>query len=358
MKYYLNSSFAAFLDRSEFVLVGNPLSRWVLALLVFAGLFLLLLIFRRFIKGYLRRLTLLTSNTLDDLVVDVLSRTGIWFFLIVSVCLSSRLLHLSRFSGYFTKLLTLAIFVQIGVWLTILFRGLLVRFGRRHSSNVKENAAMVMLHYVGVGVIWILILIAALDNMGVKVVSLLAGLGVGGIAVALAVQKILGDLLASVSIILDKPFQVGDFIVVGDYSGTVEHIGLKTTHLRSNTGEQIVISNGDLLESRLRNMKRMSERRNVMTVGVTYQTSVENLRRIPGLIQEIVENEPLVRFERAHFKSMEASALVFECVYWIKEPAYLSLMEAQQNINLKIVESFNTGGIDFAYPTQTLIIDR
>ncbi len=184
----------------------------------------------------------------------------------------------------------------------------------------------------------------------------MAGLGVTGIAVALALQNILGDLFASLSIVLDKPFVVGDYIVVDTLQGTVERIGLKTTRVRSLSGEQIVFSNADLLKSRLRNFKRMQERRVAFTFGVTYQTPEALLTRIPGIVREVITPLPSTRFDRAHFQSFGEYALLFEVVYFVTTPDYALFMDIQQAINLGLLGRFRQEGIAFAYPTQTHLV--
>ncbi|MBE0636789.1 mechanosensitive ion channel family protein, partial [Candidatus Bipolaricaulota bacterium] len=195
-----------------------------------------------------------------------------------------------------------------------------------------------------------------LDNLGVNVSTLIATLGVGGIAIALAVQNILSDLFASLSIIVDRPFVIGDFIIVGEQMGNVEKIGLKTTRVRSLTGEQIIFSNSDLLSSRVRNYRRMYERRIAFTVGVTYQTTPEELEAIPVLIEGIVSCQPDVRFDRCHFKSLGDFALQIETVYYVLVSDYAVYMNVQQAINLGIMRAFAQRGIEFAYPTQTLFV--
>jgi small-conductance mechanosensitive channel len=205
-------------------------------------------------------------------------------------------------------------------------------------------------------VVWAAVLLVLLDNLGVNITTLIAGLGVGGIAVALAAQNVLGDLFSSLSIVLDKPFVVGDFIVVGDFLGSVEHVGLKTTRLRSLSGEQVVFSNTDLLNSRIRNYGRMFERRIVSSIGVTYQTPVAKLRRIPEIIREIVEEQDRVRFDRAHFQTFADSALTFEIVYYVLTPDYNYYMDVQQNINLALFERLAAEGVEFAYPTRTVFV--
>jgi small-conductance mechanosensitive channel len=202
--------------------------------------------------------------------------------------------------------------------------------------------------------VWSAALLLMLDNLGVDVTALVAGLGVGGIAVALAVQNILGDLFASLSIALDKPFVIGDFVIVGDFMGTIERVGLTTTRIRSLSGEQLVFSNSDLLASRIRNYKRMQERRVAFSVGVTYQTSPDTLEAIPGMIRELIENQQTTRFDRAHFKAFGDSAYLFEIVYYVLDPDYNRFMDTQQAINLGICRRFAEHGIEFAYPTRTV----
>jgi small-conductance mechanosensitive channel len=205
--------------------------------------------------------------------------------------------------------------------------------------------------------LWSIIILIALDNLGVDITALVAGLGISGVAVALAVQNILGDLFASFSIVLDKPFVIGDFIIVDDYLGTVEHVGLKTTRVRSLSGEQLVFSNADLLGSRVRNYKRMYERRVVFSIGVVYQTPYEKLKEIPTIIQKIIEAQEQARFDRAHFKEYGPYSLNFEVVYWVDNPDYNVYMNIQQAINLAIFERFEEEDIEFAYPTQSLYVN-
>jgi small-conductance mechanosensitive channel len=225
---------------------------------------------------------------------------------------------------------------------------------------MKEDAAAATtigaLRFIAKLVLWTAVLLLALDNLGLDITTLVAGLGVGGIAVALALQSVLGDLFASLSIVLDKPFVIGDFIIVGDFLGTVEHIGLKTTRVRSLSGEQLVFSNGDLLSSRIRNYKRMAERRIVFGFGVVYQTPAEQLEAIPGMVREFIESLEKTRFDRAHFKGFGNFSLDFEVVYYVLVPDYNIYMDIQQQINLALYRRFEQDGIEFAYPTQTLYV--
>ena len=206
--------------------------------------------------------------------------------------------------------------------------------------------------------LWTVAVLLALDQLGFDVTALVAGLGIGSVALALAVQSILGDLFACAAIALDKPFVVGDFIVVDGLRGTVENVGLKTTRVRSLDGELLVFSNADLLKSRIRNFKRMRERRVQFALGITYTTPADKLRRLPAWLRETVLSQPRTRFDRAHFKEYGDSALVFEVVYYVLEADYNLYMDVQQSLNMAIHERFAAEGVDFAFPTRTVFLRR
>jgi small-conductance mechanosensitive channel len=253
----------------------------------------------------------------------------------------------------------------VGLLLQVAFWGnALIAIGlqRYVKSKAQEDAAaattMSVLGFIGRVALWVLLTLVALSNLGFDITALVAGLGVGGIAVALAAQNILGDLFASLSIVFDKPFVIGDFIIVDDVLGTVERIGMKTTHLRSLSGELIVFSNADLLKARIRNYKRMYERRVVFSLGVTYQTPADKLARIPDIVREIITAQSKTRFDRAHFKSYGDFALLFEAVYYVLDSDYNAYMDVHQAINLEIFRRFAQEGVEFAYPTQTLYVNR
>ncbi|MBI5814116.1 MAG: mechanosensitive ion channel family protein [Nitrospinae bacterium] len=207
-------------------------------------------------------------------------------------------------------------------------------------------------------VVWGLALIFLLNNLGFNVSALVAGLGVGGVALALASQAVLGDLFSYFVILFDKPFEVGDSITFGETSGVVEKVGVKTTRVRSVSGEEVVISNTALIGSRLSNFKRMERRRAFFRIGVTYQTGREKVARIPELIERIVKSEPKTTFERAHLAELGESAIVFETGFYVETPDYGEYMNVRQRVNLKIMEEFEKLGIQFAYPTRTVHVDR
>jgi small-conductance mechanosensitive channel len=345
------------LDR---LIYENTVRQWLVALgaalVIFFALWLIIYIVRNRLAALASR----TRTQWDDVVVYVLSKTkGLTLFL-VAVFVGSHLVQLpDRLDRIISRVAILGLLVQAGVWLSAGLRASLERYTRRELATDRGAATTISaLGFVGKLVIWAVLLLVALDNLGVDITTLVAGLGVGGIAVALATQNILGDLFASLSIVLDKPFVLGDFIIVDDLQGTVEHIGLKTTRVRSLWGEQVVFSNADLLKSRLRNFGRMMERRVNFKLGVTYQTPREKLTLIPEIVREAITSQDKTRFDRSHFASFGDSALVFDSVYYVLSSEYLVYMNIQQAINLRIHERFEEEGIEFAYPTQTVVLTR
>ncbi|MBX3357258.1 MAG: mechanosensitive ion channel family protein [Phycisphaeraceae bacterium] len=230
--------------------------------------------------------------------------------------------------------------------------------GGSEEAELAARSTLTGLRWLALFVLYAFILLISLQNLGVDVTAMVAGLGIGGIAVALAVQNILGDLFASLTIALDKPFVVGDFLVVGSEVGAVEYVGLKTTRVRSLSGEQLVFANSDLLSSRIRNFKRMKERRIVFGFGVIYGTEPDVLEQIPRLVRERIESIDRTRFDRCHFHRFGASSLDFEVVYFVNSPEYNVHMDVQQEILLAIARAFRERGIEFAFPTQTLYLNR
>lgn len=339
---------------------GNSLSQWGvavgLALLVGLGLKILLALLVRRLASVSRR----TASRADDLALELLRKTKGLFVALLAFWAGSLYLSLSpSVAGWFEKVVVVGFLLQGGFWVSSLAHYFLEEHRKR---RVREDPSMATaLGALGVvvrGSLWLIFVLLILQNLGIQITALVTGLGIGGIAVALAVQNVLGDLLASLSIVLDKPFVIGDLVVVGEFTGTVEHVGLKTTRIRSLSGEQVIFSNSDLLKSRIRNFKRMEERRVLFTIGVTYQTGYDSLRRIPVIVREVVEAQPNTRFDRCHFKAFGDFALLFETVYFVSMPEMVPFMDAQQGINLELYRRFQEEGIEFAYPTQTVFIER
>lgn len=338
--------------------LGNALWRWGAALLTLIATFLVLRIVQRWSKRRLDALAGRTTNRVDNIIGALIGKTQGLFLLALAVLAGSAFLALDGRGALVRQAVVFLTFLQVAIWASALFISVLEEWQRRKGIDASTSSLLSSARFFGRVLIWAVILLIALDNLGVQVTALIAGLGVGGIAIALAVQSLLGDLFACISIVLDKPFELGDFIIVGDLMGTVQHIGLKTTRLRSLSGEQLVFSNSDLLSSRIRNFKRMQERRIVFSLGVTYQTPREKVAAIPGMLRSIVESSGEVRFDRAHFARLGDSALEFEVVYFVLKPDYNVYMDIQQAINLALLARFAEEGIEFAYPTRTLFIQR
>ncbi|MBQ5962026.1 mechanosensitive ion channel family protein [Massilia sp. ZL223] len=344
----------------DYLILGNDLLAWAIALGIAAAVYLLLHIAKRLIVRRLRAFTRATSTYLDDLAVGVLSATHPLFLLALGLYAGSHWLDLpEKTTTLLSRLAIAALLLQVARWGDVGVHGWLQHYRtRRSAQDAASTTSTAALGFVARTAVWVIIVLMILDNFGVNITTLVASLGIGGIAVALALQNVLGDLFSSLSIVLDKPFVVGDFIAVDDISGTVEYVGLKTTRIRGLGGEQVVFSNSDLLGSRIRNFKRMETRRIVFAIGVTYEIGRQQLRAIPAILREVVEAQPQVRFDRAHFKSYGASSIDFETVYIVQTADYGAYMDIQQAINLALFDRFAEEGIDFAYPTQTVYLAR
>jgi small-conductance mechanosensitive channel len=338
----------------------NSLVEWSFAggttVLVYVGLWIL----RRIVRTYHRRQLATERVELTEIPLEVLSRTSAPFMIVLALFAG---LHLLAKSPQTIKILesatAIVLFWQVGLWATAAILAWVER--KRRSSLTTDRVvagSLGIVAFIAQGIIWALIVLLALSNLGINITALVTGLGIGGVAVALALQNILGDLFASLSITFDKPFFVGDFLVIDEFLGTVEHIGIKSTRLRSLSGEQIVVSNADLLKSRLRNFGRMNERRVVFTVGVTYETPADQLENIPAMIKAIVLAQQGTRFDRSHFAKHAAASLDIETVYYVLSADYNQYMDIQQAISLAIHREFERRDIEFAYPTQRLLLER
>ena len=283
-----------------------------------------------------------------------------WFFLLIAISSSLPWLTLSADAmRVWTVVFTIGISLQIGLWLHGVFHAWLDRvIAARAAEDPSMMTSFAAVRFLGLLAVWSTVLLLSLDNLGVDVSALVAGLGIGGIAVALAAQNLLGDLFASLSIVLDRPFEVGDFVIVGDYLGVIERIGLKTTRVRSLGGEQITFGNTDLLASRIRNYKRMQERRVAFEIDVVHGTPVAELRRIPELTKKAIESLQNTRFDRSHMKAILPTALRYEIVYYIGTNDYNAYMDTQQAINLDIIEELERRGVALAHPTYTVDLGK
>ena len=341
------------------IYLGNTVETWLWALgaaIVLALAFNFVL--KKFVKTF-ARLAEKTETDLDDLISALLSKTSLVLIVIFSVYVATFFLDVTEQVEAFRKtVIVIALLVQVGFWAS----GFIDYYVAKKLKEIGPGGGASITHVRTLGfflksVLWVALAVLAVDNLGFDPTTMIAGLGIGGIAIALAMQNVLGDLIASLSIILDRPFEVGDFIVIDDLSGNVERIGLKTTRLRSLSGEQLVLSNNDLLQSRVKNYKRMSDRRVLFTLGVVYETSHEKLVKIPQLVKEIVSGESKARFGRAHFSGYGDFALNYDIVYFVLTPLFDDYMDIQQNINLEIFKKFAEEGIEFAYPTRKVFFE-
>lgn len=308
---------------------------------------------RAFVMRRFERLCQRRPGQIEHLVTTMLSRTYVVFIVTFALYFGSTFLDLSRREQLFVNRIALgALLLQAAIWGDTGLRAW--RDLYRIKGDGARLASTGVLCFVSRLALWVIVTLMLLDNFGINITTLVASLGVGGVAVALATQNILGDLFASLSIMLDKPFEVGDFIIVGEVLGAVEHIGLKTTRVRGLGGEQVVFSNGDLLKSRIHNHKRMQSRRVAFVLRVAYGTGEEQLCRIPRIIREIISSKPNVDFERAHFMMWGEWSLDFEVVYHFRSPDYILHMDAQQDIFLEIYRRFEQEGIQFAHPMSII----
>lgn len=347
-------------DIVQYEFLGNPVMNWGLALVTFLVTLTVLPIIKGFIAARRRSWTpndRLQFHSAIELTTLLVARTSRGFLFVVALFLASR--HLTfppRLERVIEIVIVCVFWLQVGLWTMAS-----VRFGidqRRLRStgldSILAGSMDVILFCAGL-IIWAMVALLALDNLGVEIKPLLAGLGIGGIAIALAVQTVLSDVLASMSITLDKPFGVGDSLTIGDYQGTVEHIGIKSTRLRSISGEQIIIANADIIKARVRNFGRMGDRRAVFQFGVNYDTPTDVLAVIPGEVRKIVEAQANTRFDRCHFLTYGDTALQFELVYFMTKSDFALYADTQQAINLALLDRLRELKVQLAAPTRALV---
>ncbi len=339
-------------------ILGNTIRTWSIAGATAAAVWLLLYALKHFGGRRLSAIAERTPNHIDDIAAKLVGKTRWYFILTQAVRAGSIALTLpTGLERGIRQAATIALLLQLAVWGNTIIGFWIDTWARRRGGADATGAST--LGAIGVlarGMLWVVIAILALRNVfGYDITALLTGLGIGGIAIALAVQSVLGDLFAALSIVLDRPFEVGDAIAVDTFTGTVEHIGLKTTRIRATSGEQVIFSNGDLLKSRVRNLKRLRERLALLRLGVTYDTPPDLVAEIPGLLRTAVEAQPDARFERAHFVGFAESSLNFELAYTVRSADYITYMNTQQAVNLHILRLFNERGVNFAFPTRTVL---
>jgi small-conductance mechanosensitive channel len=339
----------------EQVYYNNQVKDYLISFGIIALGILVVRVFRKIILARLKKLATKTETALDDLVVGGLERFGLPFFNILVIYYGLKYLELPDKAHKIvdTTITVIVTYYLVKLILHVISLSLEGYILRQEGGEEKLRQVKGINVVIGI-VVWALGVVFLLDNLGYDITAIITGLGIGGIAIALAAQNILGDLFNYFVIFFDRPFEIGDFVLVDDKRGTVEYIGIKSTHIKSITGEQLIFSNSDLTNARIHNFKRMERRRVLFTIGVTYQTTTEQLRKIPLIIKQAIEAQPFTTFDRSHFSAYGDFSLNFESVYFIESPDFVQHMDAQQNVYLLIYESFQREGIEFAYPTQTI----
>jgi len=338
---------------------GNTVVSYLTALGIFIIGILLIKVFKSVVLKRLKKWAEQTETTLDDFLIRGIEKTIVPLLYFLSFYLAVKSLSLDKkLEKYFdfASVIIFTFFVLRTLSSVITYS--LKTFVKKQGANEHKQKQLSGISTIISFVIWSLGFVFVLDNLGFKVSAVIAGLGIGGIAIALAAQAILGDLFNYFVILFDRPFEIGDFIIVADKLGTIEHLGIKSTRIRSLSGEQLIISNTDLTNSRVHNFKRLEKRRVVFKLGVVYQTTSAQLKEIPEIVKKIILTEQKAEFNRGHFASFGDFSLIFEFVYFILDPDYTQYMDIQQKINLSIYQEFENRGIEFAYPTQTLFLNK
>jgi len=337
---------------------GNSVGEFLLALATFAVASAVFLLARRLVLARLRAFAAGTETDLDDFAVELLAKIRNFEMYLVAFYFATRPLVMGvRLDRGLRTVLVLMLSYRTLTLLQAAVEYAVRRVMTGPSADQSEKDTAKTVSLLLRGVIWVVMLIFVLDNLGINVTSMVAGLGIGGIAVALAAQAVLGDLFSALAIHLDKPFIVGDFITIDDFKGTVERIGVKTTHLRSLSGELLVIGNSKLTSSTIRNFQKMRERRVVLQFGLLYSTPDAALAAMPGVVKGLVEKDKKsLRFDRAHLSGLGESSIDFEAVYYFLDADYNKHMDAQQRLLLELVAEVRKRGLDFAYPTRTVFV--
>jgi small-conductance mechanosensitive channel len=339
------------------VYFNNTVQDYLIALAIIVGGILIIRIFKKTVVRQLKKWAGRSKSTLDNFAINTLEKFALPAISLVVVYFGINYLALS---DTVEKVLKIAVAVVVTFFLlrlisTLVLHGLqsYVRRQDHGEEKVKQLGGLMLILN---GIIWIVGAIFLFDNLGYDVGTVIAGLGIGGIAIALAAQNILGDLFNYFVIFFDRPFEIGDFIILDDKLGTVEYIGIKTTRIKSLTGEQLIVSNSDLTTSRVHNYKRMERRRIQFNITVTYPNSLENIRMIPEIIKDAIRSTKGLTLDRSHFKGYIDSSLNFETIYFVESPDYNVYMDLNQAMYLKIYEEFEKRNIVFAYPTRTIFM--
>jgi len=349
------------METLKWILLGNSSQDWLTALLIFCLTFLIFILLRRTLVRRFQSIAADKENDVDLFIADLLKKTKPAVIFFLALYLGSLVLTLQGDILEFLRTATIVVVIlQFAFWgVSVIDFAVKRRIKAEPEEEAVNATTLGALSMVIKIALWSVVILLILENItGMEMSALVAALGVGGIAIALAVQNILGDLFSSVSIALDKPFVIGDIISVGEFSGTVEHIGLKSTRIRSLTGEQIVFSNSDLLSSRVRNLSCMQRRRVSFIIGVDANTPYQKLEGIPDILQEIVQGNDQVTFDRACLREIGDYALNFEVIYFVEVPEVRAHVDLQHVINMAVLKRFGEEGIEMPYPTQKILVKK
>jgi small-conductance mechanosensitive channel len=358
-----NSRMSEFLSKKlgalQALLLGIPPTEWLIAGIVGVIVWASLWILRDLIASRYQKYASAKNPTLIRLIGYLIGNTRQILFFAVALDVAQESLTLpDRVQHIVSNTVMVLILIQIGLWAGRSVRFYLEMKERERGADRVFSGSLDIVSFVARMLIWSLLILVGLSNLGVNITALLAGLGVGGVAVALALQNVLGDLFASLSIALDKPFVIGDNLTIDTFIGKVEHIGIKTTRLRSESGEQIILSNADILKSRVRNFGRLSQQRILATIRLGFDTPTEKLKALPQLLENVVREHPQARFERCHLKTLGESSFQFELSYFVQQPATNPMLDLQQAVNFRIIDELRRLGVEFAYPAQLVFLDR
>lgn len=334
----------------------NSVRDWLIALGIAALTALVAWAIRALVQRRLEHSAVAQKSRALRIFARAVHKTKWFFYLMLAVFLGAKFLELPKNVNDWIRTITVvAVLVQVGVWVSSAIRHSVEHIQEQHEHVGTGAAPMALaIGFLGRLVVWMLVFLPVLNNLGIQITTLIAGLGIGGVAAALAVQNVFGDLIASLTIYFDRPFDVGDFIIVGSEPGTVKRVGVRSTRVQSLWGQEIVFANSELIKNPINNYKRMKERRIQFEFGVVYETPMAQVEKIPQMVREIVDADNRMRFDRAHFLSYGDYALVFQVVYYVLSPEYNVYMDVQQHINLELGRRFEKLGIEFAYPTYTL----
>jgi small-conductance mechanosensitive channel len=353
MGEYLSKKIAAV----QALLLGIPPTEWLIAGVVGVVVWAALWIARELIASRYQKYSTTKNPTLFRLIGYLISNTKQFLFVAVALDAAQQSLTLpDKVQRIVSNTVMILILIQVGLWAGRAVRFYLEMKERERGADRVFSGSLDIVSFVARMLIWSLLILLALSNLGVNITALLAGLGVGGVAVALALQNVLGDLFASLSIALDKPFVIGDNLTIDTFIGKVEHIGIKTTRLRSESGEQIILSNADILKSRVRNFGRLSQQRILATIRLGFDTPTDKLKALPKLLENVVREHSQAQFERCHLKTLGENAFQFELSYFVQQPATNSILDLQQAVNFRIIDELRRLGVEFAYPAQLVFL--